>query len=77
MAKQNSKPTPNDEQEYYVYPVMEGTNYTEHDANHPFCDDLTCPCHEDGENLQTLQGWYNDGLIGSVDGDTIYRGRTI
>jgi hypothetical protein len=63
--------------EYYVYPILEGTDYREHTEDHLFCDDPTCPCHEDEENQQTLQEWYDDGLIGSVDGDNIYHGRTI
>lgn len=65
-------------EEYYVYPVLEGSDYREHTTDHPFCDDVAgCPCHEDEENLQTLQNWYNDGLIGETDGDLIYRGRTL
>lgn len=62
--------------EYYVYPTVD-VDQREHTNDHPFCDDSTCPCHEDRENLATLQGWYNDGLIGEVDGDLIYRGKTI
>ena len=64
-------------EEYSVYPVLEGTDYREHTEDHLFCDDPTCPCHEDSENQEQLTGWYNDGLIGSGDGDNIYHGRTI
>lgn len=67
----------NSEGEYYVYPIIQGSNYVEHDEDHLFCDDPTCPCHEDQDNLDQLQGWYDNGEIGSVDGDLIYRGRTI
>lgn len=63
--------------DYYVYPVLSGTDYREHTDEHPFCDEMDCPCHEDSENTAMLQEWYNDGLIGSVDGDLIYRGRTV
>jgi hypothetical protein len=69
--------TNNDDEEYYVYPTLPGSNYTEHDEDHLFCDDPSCPCHEDEENMGQLQNWYNNGEIGSVDGDLIYRGRTI
>lgn len=64
-------------EEYYVYPVLEGTDYREHTEEHLFCDDPTCPCREDGENQEKLAGWYNEGLIGPVDGDLIYHGKTI
>ena len=72
-----NKPESTNDEEYYVYPTLEGSNYTEHDADHLFCDDPTCPCHEDSDNLETLQEWYSEGLIGSMDGENIYRGRTI
>lgn len=70
-----------DGEEYYAYPVWQGKAFSEHDADHPFCNDLgdgkDCPCREDEENQELLQQWYDDGLIGSVDGDLIYRGKTI
>ncbi len=69
-------------EEYYVYPGQ--PDQPIHTANHPFCDyfgnaqgEGGCPCHEDEENMQQLQQWYHDGLIGATDGDLIYRGRTI
>ena len=34
------------EDEYYVYPILEGTDYRIHTPEHPFCEDMTCPCHE-------------------------------
>lgn len=64
-------------EEYYVYPVVEGADYREHTEERPFCADGDCPCHEDDENQETLTGWYNEGLIGTVDGDLIYHGGTI
>lgn len=63
--------------EDYIYPVLQGTDYREHTADHLFCDDESCPCHEDDENLAQLNEWYQEGLIGAVDGENIYRGRTI
>jgi len=73
------------DEEYYVYPVLPGTDYREHTEEHPFCEDFGdeqegrpgCPCHEDEANLQQLQQWYDEGLIGATDGELIYRGRTI
>lgn len=63
------------DEEYYVY--AGNPDEPIHTADHLFCEDGECPCHEDEENLATLQGWYDDGLIGAVDGDLIYHGRTI
>lgn len=64
-------------EEYYVYPILDGTDYREHTPEHPFCGDMSCPCHEDAGNMADLAQAHADGLIGSVDGDLIYRGRTI
>lgn len=63
--------------EYYVYPVLNGTDYREHTPDHPFCGDLSCPCHEDHEAIQELGGYYQDGLVSGSDADNIYHGRTI
>lgn len=63
--------------EHYIYPVLPGTDYREHTPEHPFCSEDDCPCREDEENMAQLQDWYNEGLIGSVDGDLIYHGRTL
>ncbi|HEU5378563.1 MAG TPA: hypothetical protein VFV38_24340 [Ktedonobacteraceae bacterium] len=52
-------------------------DYSVHTPENPFCDDMSCPCHEDADNQQALQNWYSEGLIGGSDGDLIYRGRTI
>jgi hypothetical protein len=71
----------NNDDECYVYPVWEGKAFSEHDEDHPFCNDLgsgqDCPCRDDEENRELLQDWYDNGLIGSVDGDLIYHGKTI
>ncbi len=63
--------------EYYVYPVLPGTDYRQHTESRPFCHESDCQCHEDEENLKLPQQWYNDGLLGAVDGDHLYHGRTI
>lgn len=63
--------------EEYVYPILPGTDWREHTPEHPFCGEGDCPCHEDEDNMATLAGWHNDGLIGQVDGELIYSGKTI
>lgn len=64
-------------EEVYVYPVLPGTDWREHTDAHPFCGDDACPCREDEENLQQLNEWHNEGLIGPIDGGLIYHGCTI
>lgn len=66
-----------EEAEYYVYPVLEGTDYRVHTSDSPFCDDPTCPCHEDADAIHTLNDAYQNGLASTEDADNIYRGRTL
>ena len=61
-------------EEYYVYPVEDLPFHT---LDHPFCDDLTCPCHEDQEAIAELHGYYDAGLVSRDDADRIYRGLTL
>jgi hypothetical protein len=67
------KPQP-EEEEYYVIPIFDQAVHTE---DHLFCDDLSCPCHSDQDNINELNGYYQEGLVSSTDADNIYRGRTI
>lgn len=62
-------------EEYYCYAGQ--PDQPIHTPDHLFCDDMSCPCHEDEDNMATLAGWHEDGLIGAVDGELIYTGRTI
>lgn len=71
----DTKDTFDDKEEYYVYPVDSSMGL--HNPDHLFCDDPSCPCHEDQENMETLLEWYEEGVVGPADGDHIYRGRTI
>lgn len=59
--------------EYYAYPV----EYPVHTSENPFCDDLSCPCHEDADAVNDLTSYYQDGLVSREDADRIYRGKTI
>jgi hypothetical protein len=61
-------------EEYDVYPVE---NLPLHTPDHPFCDDLTCPCHEDQEAIAELNGYYETGLVSRDDAERIYRGLTL
>jgi len=72
--KSHSAPEP--EEEYYVSPVADG-DYFIHSDDHPFCDDMSCPCHEDEDNVQQLGEQFSDGLVSRDDADRIYRGKTL
>ena len=74
----NQQPVqPEEDEEYYVYPILDGTDYREHTPEHPFCDDMSCPCHQDQEAIDTLHGYHQDGLVSTQDADHIYRGQTL
>lgn len=67
-----------DGDEYYVYPVMEGTDWREHTPERPFCSDVSeCPCHTDAGNLADLKEWYDEGLVTPEEVTIIWNGRTI
>jgi hypothetical protein len=80
----NKKQTTNDDdeatdvtenlgEEYYVSPV----DPIIHTPENPFCDDMTCPCHDDTDAINDLNDAYQGGLVSREDADRIYRGRTI
>lgn len=46
-----------------------------HTADHPFCDDMTCDCHEDPTLIGGLNGYHERGEITTQDADQIYRGQ--
>lgn len=63
-------------QEYYVWPDASLPVYSEH-ADHAFCYDLSCPCHENTDSIQQLGQAVTDGLATTDDADNIYRGRVV
>jgi len=67
MAKRND----NENYEYTVVPVIQ-TDMSHNDNG--FCNDMTCPCHENQENIGTLNNQYQDGLTSTGDTDRLYRG---
>lgn len=54
-----------------IIPVDHAT----HTADHPFCDDPTCPCKEDGESIGKVHQAYLDGIITAQDAIDIVMGR--
>lgn len=51
--------------------------YSLHTSENPFCEDMSCPCHEDQNAVNTLNGHYQNGLVSREDADRIYRGQTL
>lgn len=48
-----------------------------HTSTHPFCWDLTCPCHEDQESLAQVTHWVTDGLMSREEATAFVAGRTV
>ncbi|MGB8344431.1 MAG: hypothetical protein WCD86_06085 [Ktedonobacteraceae bacterium] len=48
-----------------------------HTADHPFCDDSICPCHEDANAIGEVGQYVQDGLMSPEDADKFYRGMTV
>ena len=69
--------TDTEEEEQYVYPILDGTDWREHCPGHEFCTDMSCPCHQDPDNLDELNEYYQEGLVSAQDADNIYRGKTL
>lgn len=53
------------------------SEYLEHTADHPFCWDRSCPCHEDQNAISEIDQAYQNGLITSEEATQIVQGRTI
>ncbi len=69
----SSKSSPNDEVE--VWPEM--PEQAVHTSAHPFCFDMTCPCHTNDEAVQQLADDVRDGLASGADALRIWRGKTV
>lgn len=69
----------------YAQPVTSDTIHVpyedevivEHTDTDLFCDDGTCPCHEDNENIAIVGEFVDDGLMTPNEADRYYRGGTI
>ncbi len=60
-------------EEYYVDLV----DVPIHTPEHPICDDMTCPCHEDPDNMQALGEAVQEGHVTPEEADRIYRGKHV
>ncbi len=50
-------------------------DYIEHSADHPFCFNPPCPCHEDMNNIALVTTAYQEGLVTSSEASRIAKGR--
>lgn len=65
------------EDDLTIYIGLPAPVYRQHNApERPFCWEDDCPCRDDKDSMNQLNEWYQEGLIGPVDGDLIYRGQT-
>ena len=58
-------------------PVIPSETDALHTAEHPFCSDETCLCHEDQELLTTVSAAVTDGLFTPDEATAFIQGRTI
>lgn len=54
-----------------VIPVDHAT----HTPENPFCDDPTCPCHEDTNDINMVNDAYQDGIITANHATDIVQGK--
>lgn len=57
----SGKSTSSNDDEYYAVPTVPVDDLV-HTAEHPFCSDNTCPCHEDEEEIGKVNEDYQEGL---------------
>ena len=62
--------------DYTVVPAIP-TDFLEHDEEHLFCDDMSCPCHEDSFSTGLVGQQVSNGLLTPTEADQLYRGRTL
>jgi len=45
-----------------------------HTPEHPFCEDASCPCHDDPDAIAMVNEAYQDGLITADHASDIVKG---
>jgi hypothetical protein len=56
-------------------PVLCPGDLVVHTPENPFCDDFSCPCHDDPEAIALVNQAYQDGLITADHATDIVMGR--
>jgi len=59
-----------------VIPVVrnEDEDVIIHTDDHPFCEDLSCPCHADQNALAAVGDLVTNGLMTPAEADAVYHG---
>lgn len=52
-------------------------NNPDNHAEHQFCTDMSCPCHDDQDEIGLLESFRQDGEVSTDDANRIYRGQTL
>ena len=60
----------------FAYVIFVDEHELLHTADHPFCWNNTCECHEDQEAIATVQQYIVDGLLTPDEATLFVRGRT-
>jgi hypothetical protein len=77
MAKdQTSQPKSADIQPFFdnAIPVIPVDNII-HSSQTPFCDDPSCYCHENEDNINMVDGAFQDGIITANEASDIVGGK--
>ena len=60
----------------FAYVVLVDEHELLHTADHPFCWNSTCECHEDQEAIAAVQQYILDGLMTPDEATLFVSGRT-
>jgi hypothetical protein len=61
----------------FAYVIFVDEHDLLHTADHPFCWNSTCQCHEDQEAIVTVQQYISDGLMTTYEATLLVSGRTV
>ena len=60
----------------FAYVVLVDEHELLHTADHPFCWNSTCPCHDDHDAIMAVQQYILDGLLTPHEASLFVSGRT-
>jgi hypothetical protein len=61
----------------FAYVIFVDEHELLHTADHPFCWNSTCECHEDQEAILAVQQYILDGLMTPDEATLFVSGRTV
>jgi hypothetical protein len=75
--KNNTQAYQMDNNKQSEYDSSTDPNNPDNHREHQFCTDMSCGCHEDSDEIQLLDAFYQEGLVSTDDADRIYHGKTL